>query len=320
LRLNLKTPQGVEIYLRLAAGCDVVIDSFRPGVADRLGIGYTAIQGMNPAVVYCALSAFGQSGPLAARPSHDLGAQALTGTLSLTQSDGRGPSLPASPTADVALGSLGLAAIMMALFRRERSGAGDFIDMSMTDSLISWNPHIVSTVLAADAPPDLDTERLYGGAAFYNIYRTADARYLVLSGAELNFAENLLTALGRADLVRLCRAPWGPAQAPVKDFLRDTFATRSLADWDEWLADKGVCYAPVLNLHEAWQQPFFRDGGMIAPGADGIERLGTPLKFLHEPGQPSEKLAELGADTERILEQLGYDARDRAKLRDAGVC
>ena len=182
--------------------------------------------------------------------------------------------------------------------------------MSMTDSLMSWNPHIISNVLAEGRPPDLERERLYGGAAFYNVYRTADGRHMVLSGAEINFVENLLTALERPDLVEVCRRPWGPDQEPAKAFLRETFATRTLAEWDAWLADKGVCYAPVLDLHEAWQEPYLRERGMVSIGADGVERLGTPVKFRREPGRPSDKLAELGADTDALLERLGYDADD----------
>ena len=320
LRLNLKAAEGLEIFLRLAEQSDVIIDSFRPGVVDRLGIGYEAIRERNARIVYCSLSAFGQNGSLSQRPSHDLGAQALTGTLSLVQHDGHPPGLPATPTADVALGSLALVGIMMALYRREQTGHGDFIDMSMTDSLMSWNPHIISNVLAADRPPDLERERLYGGAAFYNVYRTADDRHLVLSGAEMNFVENLLTALERPDLIELCRLPWGPDQDPVKTFLSETFATRTLTEWDAWLADKGVCYAPVLDLHEGWQEPYLRERGMISKGADGVERLGTPVKFQSEPGTPSDKLSELGGDTDALLERLGYDATQRQRFKDNGVC
>ncbi|MFT4561661.1 MAG: crotonobetainyl-CoA:carnitine CoA-transferase CaiB-like acyl-CoA transferase [Gammaproteobacteria bacterium] len=320
LRLNLKSKEGLDIFLQLADQADVVIDSFRPGVVDRLGIGYAAISKRNPRIIYCSLSAFGQEGSLAQRPSHDMGAQALTGTLSLLQQQGRAPSLPASPTADVALGSLALVGILMALYRREKSGDGDFIDMSMTDALMSWNPHIISTVLAEAEPPELANERLYGGAAFYNVYRTADDRYLVLSGAEMNFVENLLNALKRPDLIEVCKLPWGPAQDPVKEFLTETFATRSLTEWDEWLSTLGICYAPVLNLNESWQQDYWRERGMISVGGDGIERLDSPVRFKHEPAQISDKLSELGADTESLLERLGYDAEQRQALKDKGVC
>jgi len=320
LRLNLKSSEGLEIFLRLADQADVIIDSYRPGVVDRLGIGYDAISERNERIVYCSLSAFGQDGSLAQRPSHDLGAQAITGTLSLMQTGGRAPGLPASPTADVALGSLALVGIMMALYRRTQTGQGDFVDMSMTDCLMSWNPHIVSSVLVEGRPPELEHERLYGGAAFYNVYQTKDERHLVLSGAEMNFVGNLLTALERPDLIEVCRRPWGPEQDLVKDFLRSTFATRTLAEWNDWLADKGVCYAPVLDMNEAWQEPYLRERGMVAAGADGVERLGTPVKFKVEPGLPPDKLAELGGDTDALLERLGYDAAERLRLKTEGVC
>jgi crotonobetainyl-CoA:carnitine CoA-transferase CaiB-like acyl-CoA transferase len=285
--LNLKHAEGREIFLRLAAQSDVLVESFRPGVMDRLGLGYPAVQERAPGIVYCSLSAFGQTGPLRHRPSHDLGAQALTGVLSLSRAPGGAPSLPTLPMADIALGSSALIGILMALLRRERTGQGEHLEVAMADALMSWTPHILSRVLAEGRPPDLSRERLHGGAAFYNIYRTADDGYLVLSGAELNFVENLLTVLGRPDLIPLCREPWGPTQEPVKHFLAATFATRTRDEWDAWLADKGVCYAPVLDLQEAWQGEQLRARGMMRRGPEDVEHLGTPVKFGNEPGRPS---------------------------------
>jgi crotonobetainyl-CoA:carnitine CoA-transferase CaiB-like acyl-CoA transferase len=172
---------------------------------DRLGLGEEAIRKMVPRIVYCSLSAFGQTGPLAQRPSHDVGAQALTGVLSLGQTDGRPPTLPTLPIADVALGSAALIGILMALLRRDRTGRGDSIDVAMVDTLMSWTPHILSSVVADRRPPELSSERLHGGAAFYNVYRTADDQHIVLSGAEMNFVENLLNALDRAGFLGVKR-------------------------------------------------------------------------------------------------------------------
>lgn len=239
LVLDLKSAEGKEIFLKLAKESDVVIDSFRPGVMDRLGLGYETVQALHPGIVYCSLSAFGQTGPLAQRPSHDLGAQALTGVLSL-QADGGEPTLPTLPMADIALGSAALIGILMALLRRQQTGQGDWVDVSMVDTLFSWTPHILSSVVKDGRSPDLPSERLHGGAAFYEIYRTKDDKHLVLSGAEMNFVENLLTALHRPDLIEVCRRPWGPQQKPAKAFLREVFATRTRDEWDRWLSDKGV--------------------------------------------------------------------------------
>ncbi len=320
LTLNLKHDEGRKIFLLLAAQSDVLVESFRPGVMDRLGLGYQAVQEQAPGIIYCSLSAFGQTGPLSQRPSHDLGAQALTGVLSLSQAPGGAPTFPTLPMADIALGSSALIGILMALLRRERTGQGERLDVAMTDALMSWTPHILSSVLAEGRPPDLSQERLHGGAAFYNIYRTADGGSLVLSGAEMNFVENLLTVLGRPDLIPLCREPWGPAQDPVKHFLAKTFATRTRDEWDEWLADKGVCYAPVLNLQEAWQGEQLRAREMIVRGPDGVEHLGSPVKFMNEPGRPSETVPRLGEHIDLILERLGYDEDERRRLKRAGVC
>jgi len=318
LVLDLKSPEGKEIFLKLAKESDVIIDSFRPGVMDRLGLGYEAVRQIHPGIVFCSLSAFGQTGPLAQRPSHDLGAQALTGVLSL-QANGGDPVLPTLPMADIALGSAAVIGILMALLRREKTGQGDWLDVSMVDTLFSWTPHILSRVVAEGRSPDLANERLHGGAAFYEVYRTQDDKHVVLSGAEMNFVESLLKALGRPDLIEVCRRPWGPAQEPAKAFLRETFATRTRDEWDRWLAQQGVCYAPVLALHEAWQQPVLRERGMIVKGEDGVENLGTPLHFRREPGQPSMRLAAHGADTEDILQWLGYDDGQRAALRQRKV-
>lgn len=320
LKLNLKMDEGREIFLRLAEQADVIIESFRPGVVDRLGIGYDDVKKRAPGIVYCSLSAFGQTGDYAQRVSHDLGAEALTGVLSLSQTDGKPPAMPTLPMADIAFGSTALIAILMALLRRQQSGQGDFIDVSMVDTLMSWTPHILSSVLVEKRAPEPASERLHGGAAFYNIYRTADDKYVVLSGAEMNFVENLLNALERPDLIEVCRRPWGTEQEPAKQFLRETFATRTRDEWDQWLSDKGICYAPVLNIYEAWQLPYLRERGMIVTGSDGVEHLGTPVKFREEPGQASGQMAGLGEHTDKLLERLGFDENERQRLRETGVC
>jgi crotonobetainyl-CoA:carnitine CoA-transferase CaiB-like acyl-CoA transferase len=317
LVLDLKAPEGKEIFLELAKESDVVIDSFRPGVMDKLGLGYDTVRALNSRIVYCSLSAFGQTGPLAQRPSHDVGAQALAGVLSL-HAEGE-PTLPQLPVSDIAVASNALIGILMALLRRETTGQGDWVDVCMTDALFSWMPHILGNVIQNGEAPDLERERLYGGAAFYAVYRTQDGKHLVLSGAEMNFVENLLNALGRPDLIDVCRRPWGPEQEPVKAFLRATFATRSRDEWDRWLADKGVCYAPVLDLHEAWRQPALRERGMVLKGADGVENAGTPIRFQREPGQPRLQFAGQGADTDAILRWLGYDDAAQAALRERKV-
>jgi crotonobetainyl-CoA:carnitine CoA-transferase CaiB-like acyl-CoA transferase len=299
--LDLKSDAGHAAFLELAKTADVIVEAFRPGVVKRLGIDYAAIVAVQPKIVYCSMTAFGQTGPYATVPSHDLGAEALTGVLALMIGEDGLETLPALPVADVALGSLAVGAIMMALYRRERTGEGDYIDLSMTDALISWTPHILGPVVAEGKAPVPSRQRLLGGAAFYRSYRTADEKYVVLSGAEMNFVANLLNALGRPDLIDVARLPPGEAQAPLRDFLTETFATRTRDEWDAWLKDKDVCYAPVLDMAEAWASPLLREREMIATGEDGIEYLGTPLKFRHEPGAPRSTVAKLGEHTNDLV-------------------
>ena len=305
--LDLKSDAGRAAFLALAKTADVIVESFRPGVVRRLGVDYEAIRAVRPSIVYCSISAFGQTGPYASVPSHDLGAEAVTGVLALMSGTRGLDALPGLPVADVAAGSLAVSGIMMALFRRERTGEGDYLDISMVDALMSWTPHIIGSVVAQKKAPVPTEERLLGGAAFYNIYRTADDKYVVLSGLETNFIENLLNALGRPDLIEHAGPPWGAAQAPVKEFLAQTFATRTRDAWDTWLKDKGVCYAAVLDLEEAWASPLLREREMIVTGDDGVEHLGTPLKFTNEPGSPRSAVARRGEHTTDVLASLHGD-------------
>ena len=222
--LDLKKAEGVEAFMRLAADADVIVEAFRPGVVDRLGIGPRAVRERYPRVVYCSIAAFGQTGPMAARVAHDLSIEAESGVVSLNHGADGAPALPCVPAADMAGSLMAMSGILMALLRREQSGRGDTIDISMQDSLVSWMVNIVSPVFAEGRELDPTTERSLGGNAFYNLYRCADGRSLTLGGSEIKFAANLLSALGRPDLIELCKLPPGRGQDPVREFLAATFA------------------------------------------------------------------------------------------------
>jgi len=165
--LDLKQPQAVEAFLRLADAADVVIEAFRPGVADRLGVGAAAVRARNPRVVYCSISAFGQTGPLSRRVAHDLSVQAEAGVVSLTRGSDGQPAIPGMPASDMAASLMALSGVLMALLRREKTGQGDFIDIAMHDSLVSWMVNNISPVFAEGRELDTTTERSIGGAALY---------------------------------------------------------------------------------------------------------------------------------------------------------
>jgi crotonobetainyl-CoA:carnitine CoA-transferase CaiB-like acyl-CoA transferase len=319
LVLDLKTAEGVEALLRLAERADVFVESFRPGVVDRLGVGYAAVSARNPRIVYASISAYGQSGPYRAKPAHDLAVEAMSGVLSVNLGwDGR-PCSPAIAAADMLAANLALAGVLMALLRRERTGKGDYVDVAMMDSLIAAMPNNYGPPLAERREPVAKDERSWGGNAMYRLYETKDGRFVALGGAEIKFAGNLLTALGRPDLVELCRLPPGPGQQPVRDFLEQTFREKTRDEWVAWMADKDVAFAPVNGLREGLDDPQVRAREMVVLDQRGWEHIGLPVKFRDEPGRVDPALPEPGEHSEAILRGLGYDHAELCAMKAKGV-
>lgn len=304
VRLDLKSEEGMAGFRALVARADVVVEAFRPGVAARLGIDYAACRAINPALVYCSISAYGQTGPKVDRPAHDLAMQADSGVVSLNLGQDGEPAQPHMPVADMAGSLMALAGILMALYRRERTGDGDFIDLSMQDALMAWLPNVVGPPFAGQRDPVVKDERSWGGNAMYRLYRCADGRWLALGGAEHKFAANLLGAMGRPDLVELCLLPPGPGQDPVKEWLADAFAGKTLAEWTRFLEDIDVCWAPVKTLTEALDDPHTRARGMVWEAPDGGLHLGIPIRFANEPGRIDPRLDAIGESTDEVLAGL----------------
>jgi crotonobetainyl-CoA:carnitine CoA-transferase CaiB-like acyl-CoA transferase len=300
ISLDLKDPAQKEALLKLIDTADVVVEGFRPGTVERLGIDYTTVSKRNPRIVYCAISAFGQTGPKRAKPAHDLAIQADSGVVSLNLGQDGKPTHPNMPVADMAGSLMALSGILMALLRREKTGEGDYLDISMQDSLLSWTPNVMGIPFAEGRAPDVKQQRSFGGGSFYNIYETADGKWLVLGGSEHKFVKNLLTALGRADLIAAASTPPGPVHEPVKAYLRDTFRTKLLAEWTTFLDSVDVCWAPVRDLFEATQDAHLRSHDTIHVDEEGAKHLNNPIRFTHEPAKPNWKLPRVGEHTEII--------------------
>jgi crotonobetainyl-CoA:carnitine CoA-transferase CaiB-like acyl-CoA transferase len=319
LALNLKTAAGVEALLRLAESADVFVEAFRPGVVDRLGVGYRAVAARNPRIVYASISAYGQSGPYVHRPAHDLAVEAMAGVLSVNVGWDDRPWNPGLAAGDMLASNVALAGVLMALLRREKTGRGDYVDVAMTDALIAAMPNNYGLPMAERRDPKPKNERAWGGNAMFRVYETADGRYVALGGAEIKFARNLLGALGRPDLVGLCELPPGPGQQPVRDFLEAMFKTRTQAEWVAWMVDKDVAFAPVKTLREGLDDPQVRHRQMVVEDARGWEHIGLPIKYEDEPGRIDFDLPDLGEHSEDILRNLGYTDAELAAMKARGV-
>jgi crotonobetainyl-CoA:carnitine CoA-transferase CaiB-like acyl-CoA transferase len=292
--LDLKSDSGRETLLALCESADVFVESFRPGVMKRLGIDYERVRERNPRIVYCSISAFGQSGPYAARPAHDIAVEALSGVLSMTLGDDGQPAMPGVPVADLLAGLQGLSGVLMALLARERTGEGDYIDIGMHDAMLAGCLNILGPAIAHGVQPVAKHHRTTGGGALYRIYRTADGRHVCLAGQEPKFVETLLDYLGRPDLIEVCLRGPGPHQQPVIDFLATTFATKTAAQWDACLAKLDVCYAALKTLPEALEDENALARGMVLKDDEGRTHIGPPIRFANQPAEPDFRVARLG--------------------------
>jgi crotonobetainyl-CoA:carnitine CoA-transferase CaiB-like acyl-CoA transferase len=299
--LNLKDPADREALLGLCDGADVFVETFRPGVMDRLGIGYAQLSARNPRIVYCSISAFGQSGPYRDRPSHDLGVEAVSGVLSVSQGRDGQPAIPAVAAADMVASLQGLAGILMALLRRQATGQGDYLDISMHDSVVSASANLLGPALAEDRQQNAKHERTTGGAAFYQIYDTKDGRHVALAGQEMKFVHNLLGALGRPELAALCERGPGPHQQPVEQFLRESFRTRTRDEWVEYLSKLDVCFGELKTFPEALRDPQLIARGMVLVDGLGRRHLASPIRFAREPAKIDLHEPAMGEHGPRIL-------------------
>jgi crotonobetainyl-CoA:carnitine CoA-transferase CaiB-like acyl-CoA transferase len=212
-----------------------------------------------------------------------------------------------------------LAAVGMALYRRSITGEGDYIDVAMMDSVLACMPNNLGPPMAEKRPPVPKNERSWGGQAMMRLYETKDEKWIILGGAEIKFARNLLTRLGREDLVELCALPPGADQMPVIEFFIKTFKTKSQAEWVDWFEGMDVCFAPLKNLREGMDDPQVRAREMVVEDERGWEHIGIPLKFSKEPGRVRFDLPGHGEHAREILQGLGYDEAAIERMKAEGV-
>jgi alpha-methylacyl-CoA racemase len=322
LTLNLKTDSGRAAFLRLVDSFDVVIESFRPGVMARLGLGWEALRERSERLVYCAISGYGQDGPYSQVAGHDANYIGYAGVLSIIGEEGRRPVLPGVQVGDLAGGGMAaVAAILAALLRRARTGTGDFCDVSMMDGAVSWLSIHAADFVATKEEPQRELMHLSGLYPCYRIYPAADG-WITVGALEPHFWAALCEAIDRPDLAGDAFAT-GRRRSEVVSELEELFSTRTRAAWMDHFADRDVCVGPVKDFSEAFADPQVRARGMVfeseVEGVGGWTHIGNPLK-VGETKTAELRLQppRLGEHTEDVLVGAGFSATEIEDLRAAG--
>jgi alpha-methylacyl-CoA racemase len=318
IAVDLKHPDGVEVVLSLAARADALVESFRPGVAERLGVGPDDAMARNPRLVYGRLTGWGQDGPLAQSAAHSLNYESITGAIGSIGGVG-GPPVPLLQVlGDFGGGGLHLAyGVVCALFEAQRSGKGQVVDAAMVDGVAAIFSVFYGMARSGMHTEDIGTNLFDGGAPFYNVYETADGKFVTLAPIEPHFYAQLLEQLGiDRDLpAQYDREHW-PA---MKDRIAAVVRTKTRAEWEAQLGGTDVCFAPVYRFGEAHEHPHNVARGMFVPAPDGGRQVAPAPRFSRTEATPGPSYAYPGADTDAVLGEFGFAPEDIARLRESGA-
>ena len=326
IALNLKEPEALEIFNQLATDADVVVEGFRPGVVDRLGVGYENVQQINPRAIYCSVSGYGQTGPYAQMAGHDINYISFAGALGLIgESPEDKPAIPLNLIADYAGGGLcGAVGIMAALMAREKTGRGQYVDIAMTEGVLYMLCGMIADAFSQGYSPARGRNRLNGGSPYYNVYRTADGKYFSIAAIEPWFWENLCRAVGREDLISHQQAG-EEKRAEIAHNLEQIFLTRTRDEWFDALRDANISVGKVYDLDEVLSDPQALARGMVVElEADGVpdgkvRQPGIPFHLSETPGEVRYPGGVTGQHTTEVLASLGYSGKSIAELKKRGV-
>lgn len=319
MRLDLKQAAGVEVFMRLARDADVIIESFRPGVVDKLGVGYPAVKAINPGIVYCAITGYGQDGPWRDRAGHDLNYIATAGVLDQIGVAGGAPAIPNLQIGDLLGGALtATTGILAAVIGAKATGNGRYVDVSMTDAVHAHAYTGLLSVLARGESMPRGTDDLSGGLPAYGIYRTQDERYMAVGALEPKFWQVFCAAIDRGDL-----APHGLSRGEegqrARSELEALFAGQPLAYWAKLFDQVDCGVTPVLTFEEAMAHPQLQARGMMFEDEDGLKQFAPPLRISEATFAVRRPAPKVGADSTAILRAAGYSDDEVAQLRADGV-
>lgn len=318
LRLDLKKAEGVAVFQRLTLSADVVIEGFRPGVMDKLGIGYAALSALNPRLVFCSISGYGQTGPYAQRAGHDINYIGYAGVLDQIGEAGRAPAVPNFQIGDLLGGALTpLVGLLAAVIDARATGRGRQVDVAMTDAVLAHAIFPLTGMLARRAPPPRGADLLSGGVPCYGVYATADGRYMAVGALEWKFWELLCDTLGRPDLKPFHLA-FGEKGEKARAELAAVFASQPQRHWIAKFDDVDCCVTPVLTINEALDNEQLQARGMIVE-ADGLPQFAPPYKLSDYAFSVDRSAPAAGQDGEDILREAGYDSAAVAALRAQGI-
>ncbi len=319
IAIDLKTEQGHAIFMQLACKADVIVDGFRPGVVKRLRIDYENIRRINPRMIYCSISGYGQTGPYAGLPGHDPNYIAIAGALGLIGNSGEAPVLPLNLLADYAGGGLmATVGILLALIAAQKSGRGQYLDISMTDGVVSLLVRFISDYFMTGDEPGRGNTMFSGVFPWATVYRTKDDGYITLGCFEPKFWENLCRSLGKEDFIPKQFAG-GQEREAIRDCFQRIFLTKTRDEWFDFLKSKDICIAPVYQLGEVFSDPQIAHRKMMLeldhPTEGKVKQVGLPIKLSDTPGGVRSFGPFLGEHTAEILKELGYNSKKMADLR-----
>ncbi|MCP4105220.1 MAG: CoA transferase [Desulfobacteraceae bacterium] len=317
MTLNLKSNRGKEIFFSMAEKADVIIEGFRPGVTDRLGVGYEDIRKINPKIVYCSVTGYGQNGPLKDQAGHDINFTGNSGVLSMI---GPGPdSVPCIPgvqLGDISGGMYAAIGILMALYGREKTGKGEYIDISMTDTLMTMLPLVAGWRWKVGTAPERGNWMLSHRYAWYNVYETADGKHITMGALEPRFWKAVCDCFGVPEFAPLQYDD--TRRQEITEYFKKEFLKKTRDEWMAVFGSMDVCVGEVLSIDEAFGGDNAKARDMIVKtdetGEPGSFVIGTPVKFKENPGSIRTPAPKFGENTHEILKEYGFSDQETEEL------